>query len=152
MELSRQEYWSGLPCPPPGDLPDPGMEPRSPALAGRFFTLAPPGKPMPVYIPPKWNQGLSPQNESRDSKRYLYTHIHHSTIQNSPKGKQPKCLSKDEWIFLKMWNIMEYYSAFYKEGTFTVIQHDETWRHMLNVISQTQKDRYCMIPLIRRIV
>ena len=39
--FSRQEYWSGFPCPPPGDLPDPGMEPASlmsPALAGGFFT------------------------------------------------------------------------------------------------------------------
>ena len=48
MGFSRQEYWSGWPRPPPGDLPDPGVEPRSlmsPALAGRFFTLAPPGKP-----------------------------------------------------------------------------------------------------------
>ena len=41
MRLSRQEYWSGLPYPPPGDLPDPGVEPMSlmsPALAGGFFT------------------------------------------------------------------------------------------------------------------
>ena len=41
MEFSRQEYWSGLPCPPPGDLPDPGMKPtslRSLALADGFFT------------------------------------------------------------------------------------------------------------------
>ena len=38
MGFSRQEYWSGLPCPPPGDLPDPGIEPASPALAGGFFT------------------------------------------------------------------------------------------------------------------
>ena len=40
MGVSRQEYWSGLPCPPPGDLPDTGTEPvslASPALAGRFF-------------------------------------------------------------------------------------------------------------------
>ena len=40
MGFSRQEYWSGLPFPPPGDLPDPGIEPMSPAspaLAGRFF-------------------------------------------------------------------------------------------------------------------
>ena len=37
MEFSRQEYWSGLPFPSPGDLPDPGIEPRSPALLGRFF-------------------------------------------------------------------------------------------------------------------
>ena len=43
MEFSRQEYWSELPCPPPGDLPDPGMEPASlmpPALAGGFFTIS----------------------------------------------------------------------------------------------------------------
>ena len=41
MGFCRQEYWSGLPCPPPGDLPDPGIKPvslRSPALAGGFFT------------------------------------------------------------------------------------------------------------------
>ena len=41
MGFSRQEYWSGLPCPPPGDLPNLGIEPvslMSPALAGRFFT------------------------------------------------------------------------------------------------------------------
>ena len=40
MGFSRQEYWSGLPFPSPGDLPDPGIEllsPMSPALAGRFF-------------------------------------------------------------------------------------------------------------------
>ena len=43
MEFSRQEYWSGLPCPPPGDLPDPGFQClslMSPALAGRFFTTS----------------------------------------------------------------------------------------------------------------
>ena len=43
MAFSRQEYWSGLPCPPPGDLPDPGTEPLSlvsPAAAGRFFTTS----------------------------------------------------------------------------------------------------------------
>ena len=42
--LSRQEHWRGLPCPPPGDLPDPGIKPGSSALAGRFFTTEPPGK------------------------------------------------------------------------------------------------------------
>ena len=43
MEFSRQEYWRGLPFLPPGDLPDPGIEPEllaSPALAGGFFTSA----------------------------------------------------------------------------------------------------------------
>ena len=41
----RQEYWSGLPFPSPRDLFDPGIEPESPALAGRFFTTEPPRKP-----------------------------------------------------------------------------------------------------------
>ena len=48
MEFSRQEYWSGLPFPPPGDLPDAGNKPTflaSPALAGRFFTTPPSEKP-----------------------------------------------------------------------------------------------------------
>ena len=40
MEFSRQEYWSGLPFPSPGDLPDPGIKPESPELASRFFTTA----------------------------------------------------------------------------------------------------------------
>ena len=45
MGFSRQEYWSGLPCPPPGDLPDPGIKSTSPVLTGRFFATEPPGKP-----------------------------------------------------------------------------------------------------------
>ena len=45
MGFLRQEYWSGLPFPSPGDLSDPGIEPVSPALAGGFFTAEPPGKP-----------------------------------------------------------------------------------------------------------
>ena len=44
LGFSRQGYWSGLPVPSPGDLPNPGTEPECPALAGRFFTTAPPGK------------------------------------------------------------------------------------------------------------
>ena len=40
MGFSRQESWSGLPCPSPGDLPNPGIEPVVPALAGRLFTAA----------------------------------------------------------------------------------------------------------------
>ena len=51
--FSRQEYWSGLLCPPPGDLPDSGIEPKSlssPALAGRFFTTSATWKPYLYYI------------------------------------------------------------------------------------------------------
>ena len=49
VEFSRQEYWSQLPFPTPGDLPDPEIEPKSPAspaLASEFFTTEPPGKPL----------------------------------------------------------------------------------------------------------
>ena len=45
MGFSRQEYWSGLPFPSPGDLPDPGIEPRSPTLWADALTFEPPGKP-----------------------------------------------------------------------------------------------------------
>ena len=48
MEISRQDYWTGLPFPSPGDLPDPGIKPMSPessALASGFFTIEPPVKP-----------------------------------------------------------------------------------------------------------
>ena len=45
MEFSRQEYWSGLPFLPPGDCPNPGIRPVSPALAGWFFTTEPLGSP-----------------------------------------------------------------------------------------------------------
>ena len=45
MGFPRQEYWSGLPFPAPGDLPDPGMEPIYPALAGGFFAIELAGTP-----------------------------------------------------------------------------------------------------------
>ena len=48
VDFFRQEYWSGLPFPPPGDIPDSGMKPESfvsPALAGGFFIIVPSGKP-----------------------------------------------------------------------------------------------------------
>ena len=53
VEFSRQEYWSGLPFPPPGGLLNPVTEFKSlgtPTLAGRFITTAPPGKPNIRYI------------------------------------------------------------------------------------------------------
>ena len=48
MGFSSQEYWSGLPLPSPGDLPNPGIEPRSPTLEADALTSEPPGKPYQV--------------------------------------------------------------------------------------------------------
>ena len=50
MEFSRQEYWSGLPFPSPGDLPNPGIEPRSPSLQADTLLSEPPGKPSKFHI------------------------------------------------------------------------------------------------------
>ena len=50
MKFFRQEHWSGLPFPTPGDLLHLGIEPASPEFAGGFFTTEPPGKPQLVII------------------------------------------------------------------------------------------------------
>ena len=48
MGFSKQEYWNGFPSPSLENLPDPGIKPASPALAGEFFTTETPGKPLPT--------------------------------------------------------------------------------------------------------
>ena len=73
MGFSRQEYWSGLPCPPPGDLPHPGTKSGSPALQVDSLLSEPPGKRPPkpkphrfltsCFAPPSW----TPQQEVRSA-------------------------------------------------------------------------------------
>jgi len=61
MGFSRQEYWGGLLFPSPGDLPDPGIELMSPALAGGFFPAEPPGKPpLKINRPELWRRQWHP--------------------------------------------------------------------------------------------
>ena len=77
MGFSRQEYWSGLPCPSPGDLPDPGIEPASPALAGGFFTTSTTWEAhASTYSQEKWN-------ESRSLQRELCMNSHSSATNSS---------------------------------------------------------------------
>jgi len=52
MEFSRQEYWSGVPFPTPGDLPNPGMKSASPTLAGKFHTIRATWEVPYIYISP----------------------------------------------------------------------------------------------------
>ena len=80
MGFSRQEYWSGLPCPPPGDLPDPGikcMYLMPPALAGGFFTTNSPGKPTLVYtlLVNSFMQSRCEQSFSETSKKIFLMRI-----------------------------------------------------------------------------
>ena len=62
MELSRQEYWSGLPFSSPGDLPNPGIEPGSPALQVDSLPSEPPGKPM-IILEEGQNQTSAQQQQ-----------------------------------------------------------------------------------------
>ena len=65
MAFSREEHWSGLPCPPPGDLSDLGIEPpslTSPALAGKFFTINATWGPGPLHV--RLGLGLAPGKPS----------------------------------------------------------------------------------------
>ena len=62
MEFSRQEYWSGLAYPSPGDLPDPGIEPLPSALLTESLLSEPPGKPnilWSVKFEPRWRMGMA---------------------------------------------------------------------------------------------
>ena len=75
MGFSKLEYWSGLPFPPPGDLPNSGIEPTCPAdscIAGRFFTVEPPGKPK--FTLHMWYTYL--MNEDMNKWQWLRSHSH----------------------------------------------------------------------------
>ena len=66
--FSRQEYWSGLPSPPPRDLPNPGIEPRSPALQVDSLPSEPPGKPKNIGVSSlSLLQGICPTQKSNQS-------------------------------------------------------------------------------------
>ena len=65
MAFSRQEYWSGLPCPPPENLPNPGIEPRSPTLQADSLLSEPPEKPKDTGIGSlSLLQGICPTQQS----------------------------------------------------------------------------------------
>jgi len=66
MGFPKQVYWSGLPFPSPRDLPNPGIEPTFPALAGGFSTTEPPGKPSVLLYSHKLNIDLRGEMEEKE--------------------------------------------------------------------------------------
>ena len=73
MGFPRQECWSGLPFPSPGDIPNPVIKPRSPAFQADSLPSEPPGKPLIMSIYPG----------KKLNKRYMPPNVHRSTIYNS---------------------------------------------------------------------
>ena len=101
MGFPRQEYWSGLPFPPPGDLPDPGIEPVSPALADGCFTSEPPGKPSTRLV--LWH---TYQRESKDRVLDLKTSLFESLMTQAEGlrlwslhfGYSLDCITQQHWF------------------------------------------------------
>ena len=87
MGFSRQEYWSGLPFPSPGDIPNPGIEPGSPALQTDALPSEPPGKPENTEVGSQsLLQGIFPTQESNQGllhcRRILYQLSYHGSHVN----------------------------------------------------------------------
>ena len=81
MEFSRQEYWSGLPFPSPGDLPNPGIEPGSPALRADALPSEPPGKPTGTLR--NIASPENPQNEAKGKRATAIATTPHHLAQES---------------------------------------------------------------------
>ena len=96
MKFSSQEYWSGLPCPPPGDLPNPGIKPTaltSPALAGRFFPTSATWKVHPLeWLLTKKAKKFANVGEDVEKRESSYTVggkvTDVATVENSKKSPQ----------------------------------------------------------------
>ena len=77
MGFSRQEYWNGLPFPPAGDLPNPGIKPAppaSPALAGGFFATGPPQRPMSILVVKKQETQVRDLGQEDPLEEVMATH------------------------------------------------------------------------------
>ena len=95
MGFSRQEYWSGLPFPSPGDLPDPGIETRSPAFQADALTSEPPGKPKCKTRYYKTPRGKHRQNTLwHESQQYFLGSV--------SSGQKKKKAKTNKWDLIKL--------------------------------------------------
>ena len=111
MEFSRQEHWSGLPCPPPGDLPNPGTEPlspTSPALQADSLPTESPGKPLFQYMlqeKPRFHQSPNypclPRERAGVQERQpcLETFVITMGTYWIPRGWEDGLIKYDRWQF-----------------------------------------------------
>ena len=86
--FSRQEYWIGLPCPPPGDLPNPGIKSRSPGLQVASLLSEPPRKPKSTGVGSlSLLQGIFPTQESKWGHLHCRQILYQLSYQGSPRSK-----------------------------------------------------------------
>ena len=101
MEFSRQEYWSGMSFPSPGDLPDPGIEPRSPALQADSLPAEPQGKPRSTGV---GSLSLLQQTFLTQESNHSLLHCRRILYQLSYKGNLDSVLkSRDITLPTKFW-------------------------------------------------
>ena len=110
--ISKKEYWRGLPFPSPGDLSEPGIEPKSPALAGGFFTTQSLGKPRDVWLrESKWwsfksisSRGLH-LGKPRKRQRYICfsEDVDLGKLCKKRKKKKKSTTIAYKTLFLKIW-------------------------------------------------
>ena len=132
--FSRQEYWSGLPFRSPGDLPKAGIKPKSPTLAGIFFTTEPPGKPYNLAI-------LDACMHLGD----IYKKFHSSIVDNSKQLKTTHRSMNSGMDTFYYGHKMKYYSALKNELHLST----STWMNLKSQAKKLQKNSYSMILFIK---
>ena len=134
MGFSRQEYWSGLPFRSPGDLPNSGIKPKSPALAGTFFTTEPPGKPYNLAI-------LDACMHLGD----IYKKFHSSIVDNSKQLKTTHRSMNSGMDKFYYGVKMKYYTALKNELHLSI----STRMNLKSQAKKLQKNSYSMILFVK---
>ena len=104
MEFSRQEYWSGLPFPSPGDLPDPGVQPGSPASPADSLPAEPPGKNLILWGSPgiahtweySWNASVDFEDTADSTDQPVNEHLQ---LMPPHPQRPPGLSSQGGWLF-----------------------------------------------------
>ena len=111
LGFSRQEYWSRLPCPPPGDLPNPGLEPRSPALRADSLLSELSGKPKNTGVGSlSLLQGIFPIQESTRGFLHCRWILYQLSYQSSPQN----CYIN--WVHARIWLFSHHLTTFSKSS------------------------------------
>ena len=138
MGFSRQEYWSGLPCPPPGDLPNPGIKPRSlrsPALAGRPFTTSATGEAQQGNPTQQWKRRTADAYNNLDP-----VSVGHRDVLQMQKARHREAhsVSACAWSFKTgkrtlRWQSPDQWEGKGAKGMSTFLYFDRLWRTQLQV-------------------